>query len=257
LKFADPTSRFTGRVESYRLHRPGYPAAVADLLVREGGLSNDSLIADIAAGTGLLTEIFLARGHQVIAVEPNQQMRNACATLTAQYPQLNCQEGTAEATGLADRSVDLITVGQAMHWFDLERTRSEFARILRKGGWCAILYNNRRMVGDAFHEGYENILIEYGTDYGKVRDSHLDENRLAAFLAQSEMKYATLPNSQQLTLEALHGRVLSSSYMPQSGNPRCAAMSRAIEELFARNESGGCVRMEYECAVCFGQLTTQ
>lgn len=255
MKFADPTSRFSGRVESYRLHRPGYPAAIVDLLARECGLSNNSLIADIAAGTGLLTEIFLARGHQVIAVEPNQQMRNACATLTAQYPRLQCSDGSAEATGLADRSVNLITVGQAMHWFDLERTRSEFARILCAGGSCAVLYNNRRMAGDAFHEGYEEILVEYGTDYGKVRDSHLTEDRLSAFFAPNEMKSATLPNSQQLTLEALHGRVLSSSYMRQPGHPRYEEMSRAVADLFAQNESGGCVRMEYECAVSWSHLT--
>jgi ubiquinone/menaquinone biosynthesis C-methylase UbiE len=100
-------------------------------MVQECGLGEESLIADVAAGTGLLSEIFLARRYQLIAVEPNRQMREACASLASQYPQLRCVEGTAEATGLADHSVDLITVGQAMHWFDLKRTRNEFARILK------------------------------------------------------------------------------------------------------------------------------
>ncbi len=255
MSFPDPTNRFTGRVESYRLHRPGYPPAVADLLARECGLRSDSLIADIAAGTGLLTEIFLARGCRVIAVEPNQQMREACSTLASLYPLLRCIDGTAEATGLADCSIDLITVGQAMHWFDLQRTRSEFARILNPGGSCAIIYNHRRAEGDIFHEGYEKILIEYGTDYGAVRGSHLTEDRLAAFFAPNSMSSAVFANSQLLTLEALHGRVLSSSYMPQPGHRRYAEMSRSIADLFARNESGGHVRMEYECSVCYGQLT--
>jgi len=254
LTFTDPTSRFSGRVESYRLHRPGYPAAIVDLLASECGLNSDSVIADIAAGTGLLTEIFLERNFEVIAVEPNQQMREACSSLISQHPRLRCVDGIAEATSLADHSIDLITVGQAMHWFHLNRTRNEFVRVLRPGGWCAVLYNNRRMTGDAFHEGYENILIEFGADYSAVRDSHFTEDRLAAFFAPGPMRTAHFENSQQLTLEALMGRILSSSYMPQPGQPRYEEMSCAVADLFAHNETGGHVRMEYDCAVCYGQL---
>ncbi len=251
----DPTQRFSGRVESYRLHRPGYPPAIVDLLARECRLNNSSVIADVAAGTGLLTEIFLARGFNVIAIEPNHQMREACATLTSQYPQLRCVEGTAEATGLSDHLIDLVTVGQAMHWFDLKHTRSEFVRVLRPGGWCAILYNNRRMTGDPFHEGYERILVDFGNDYETVKHSHLTEDRIAAFFTPNAMRTASFENSQELTLDALMGRVLSSSYMPQPGQPRYEAMSRAVAVLFAQNEMNGFVRMEYECVVCYGQLS--
>jgi SAM-dependent methyltransferase len=255
LTAIDPTQRFSGRIESYRLHRPGYPPAIVDLLVREGGLSSTSVIGDIAAGTGLLTEIFLARGLNVIAVEPNRQMREACAKLTAQYWQLKCVNGTAEDTGLSDHSVDLVTVGQAMHWFDLKRTRSEFVRILKDDGWCAVIYNNRRITGDAFHEGYERILVEFGNDYEAVKHSHLTEDRLAAFFTPNAMRSASFEHSQQLMLEALMGRVLSSSYMPHPGQPRYDEMSRATADLFAANETGGHVRMEYDCVVCYGQLT--
>lgn len=254
LRFADSTSRFSGRVESYRLHRPGYPAAVVDLLARECGLGERSLIADIAAGTGLLAEIFLARGFRVIAVEPNRQMREACAALTSQSPHLKCIDGSAEASGLADQSVDLITVGQAMHWFDLERARREFVRVLRPGGWCAVLYNNRRMTGDAFHEGYEEILMEFGSDYETVKHSHMTEDALAAFFAPNKMRSVSFRNSQPLTLEGVMGRILSSSYMPQPGQPRYEEMSREAADLFSQNQVNGRVRMEYDCVVCYGQL---
>lgn len=108
-----------GRVESYRQFRPQYPDAVVALLESECGLTADSTIADIAAGTGLLAEVFLARRFKVVAVEPNEEMRVACESLVAQYPRLRCVGGSAEATGLPSHSFDLITVGQALHWFDL------------------------------------------------------------------------------------------------------------------------------------------
>jgi SAM-dependent methyltransferase len=250
------TERFSTRVEAYREHRPRYPREVVEVLRRECRLTAEWVVADVAAGTGLLTEIFLENGNPVIAVEPNAAMRAVCEQLKAEHPRLRCVDGTAEATGLADGSVEMVTVGQAMHWFDLEKTRVEFARVLRPGGWCVVIYNHRRMGGDAFHDGYERILIEFGKDYGRVQGSHLTEDKLGGFFAPVEMKCATLPNCQDLTLEGLQGRVLSSSYMPQEGDANYPAMMDAVDALFARHERGGVVRMEYETVVCWGRPTS-
>lgn len=250
-----PTERFTGRVESYRRYRPGYPSAIVDLLRRECGLGSDSVIADIAAGTGLLTELLVAAGFSVTAVEPNDEMRAACATLQPQYSKLTVAPGTAEETGLPSRSVDLITVAQAMHWFDLSRTRTEFARILIPGGWCAVLYNNRRLGGDPFHLGYERLVLEFGVDYGAVKQQHVGRKRLAEFFSPSPMACATIPNTRPLTLEELFGLVLSASYMPQPGHSRFDQMRAAIRQLFAETESEGAVTMHYDCLVCWGRFT--
>ena len=241
-------------MDAYREHRPRYPKGIVGLLQRECRLTAEWVVADVAAGTGLLAEIFLENGNPVIAVEPNAAMRAVCEELEADYPKLTCVNGTAEATGLEDGSVDMVTVGQAMHWFDLVKTRAEFARILRPGGWCVVVYNHRRMGGDAFHDGYERILVEFGKDYRMVQGSHLTDDKLAAFFAPSEMKCATLPNHQDLTLEGLRGRVLSSSYMPQEGDAKYASMMDAVDALFARYARDGVVRMEYETAVCVGSF---
>lgn len=248
------TERFGDRVESYRRHRPRYPRAVLDLLARECGLVRETEIADIAAGTGLLTEIFLAHGNSVVAMEPNASMRRACAALTAQYPQLRCIDGTAESTGIPAHSVDMVTVGQAMHWFDLGRAHTEFLRILRPGGWCVVVDNQRRMHGGPFPDGYERILQKFGLDYEQVRNRYLRSEQLAQFFGQASLHRATLPNVQMFDLAGLTGRILSSSYMPQEGHPRYAAMVAEIEALFLRCAEGGHVRMEYECVVVYGQL---
>ncbi len=250
----NPTDRFTGRAESYRRFRPTYPSAVVDLLRDKCSLSPGSHIADIAAGTGLLTEIFLAAGFSVTAVEPNTEMRASCAMLLQQYPSLSLIAGTAEATGLHDHSVDLITVAQAMHWFDLDRARTEFSRILKPGGWCAVIYNNRRLSGDPFHDAYERFLLDYGIDYGAVKQQQVGRKRLAQFFAPSPMSCATIPNPQALSLEALEGRILSSSYSPQPGHPRFDAMRAAIACLFADTQSNGVVTMHHDCLICCGHI---
>lgn len=264
----NPTERFTGRVESYRRYRPGYPAEVVETLRGECGLGDGARVADIAAGTGLLTEVLLGAGFAVTAVEPNEEMRAACATLRpsakeragdpggqrSTYPKLTVVAGTAEATGLPDGSVDLITVAQAMHWFDLERTKAEFARILRPGGWCAVLYNNRRLTGDAFHDGYEALLREFGVDYLAVKGQHMGRRRLAAFFAPEPMRCAVFENAQSFDYAGLEGRILSSSYMPQPGQPRFAEMQDVARRLFAETQRDGAVTMVHDCVVCWARV---
>lgn len=254
LTLPETAERFSGRVESYRQHRPRYPDAVVELLIAACGLRLDSTIADIAAGTGLLAEKFLEHGFAVTAVEPNDEMRAACSLLTDRFPQLSCMAGTAEATGLPSSAFRLITVAQALHWFDLRRARAEFARILQPEGWCAVIYNERRLGGDAFHDGYEKLLQGFGIDYEKVQRQHLTVEKIAAFFAPASMRRAVFPNEQQLTLNALEGRILSSSYMPKHGHPRHAAMLAAIAELFEKNQRDGYVRLEYDCAVSYAQI---
>ncbi len=261
----NPAERFSGRVESYRQFRPGYPVEIVDRLRSECGLSSDAVVADIAAGTGLLSAIFLQAGFPVIAVEPNAEMRAACAELAREYPKLRCVEGTAEAPGLPDGSVDLITVAQAMHWFDLKRARMEFARILRPGGsqelqpggWCAAIYNNRHLGGDAFHDGYEQLLREFGIDYLHVKEQHVGRRRLAQFFAPAQMQCAVFANRQMLTREALEGRTLSASYIPQPGHPRFEEMRAALARLFEENARQGVVTMRYDCVVCWGRIVQE
>ena len=225
-----------------------------DLLAAECGLTLDSAIADIAAGTGLLTEKFLEHGFTVTAVEPNNEMRAACSLLTDRFPQLRCVAGTAEATGLPSHTFQLITVAQALHWFHPHRARTEFARTLQPGGWCAIIYNERKLRGDAFHDGYETLLQNFGIDYEKVQRQHLTVEKIAAFFAPSPMRRVIFPNEQRLTLDALEGRILSSSYMPKEWHPRYAAMRAAIAALFEKNQRDEYVRMEYDCAVSYGRI---
>jgi 16S rRNA A1518/A1519 N6-dimethyltransferase RsmA/KsgA/DIM1 with predicted DNA glycosylase/AP lyase activity len=110
-----PTERFSDRIENYVNYRPSYPSELLEFLAETFGLSSLWTIADIGAGTGILTKLFLDNGNVVYAVEPNQEMRIAAEHLLAASPNFKSIHGQAEQTTLGDRSVDCITVGQAFH----------------------------------------------------------------------------------------------------------------------------------------------
>ena len=155
---SSPTERFTSRVETYIKYRPTYPAAVIDLLRSECGLTADAIVADVGSGTGILSELVLKNGNEVIGVEPNQAMRLAAEHLLSSYPRFRSVEGSAEASTLPAASVDLITAGQAFHWFDATAARREFARILKPNGSVALIWNDRQLDSTEFLRGYEALL---------------------------------------------------------------------------------------------------
>ena len=107
LERKKPTERFSNRVENYVKYRPGYPAEIIDFLHRNCGLDARAIVADIGSGTGILAELFLRNGNQVLGVEPNPEMRVAGESFLARYRNFISVAATAEATTLADHSVDL------------------------------------------------------------------------------------------------------------------------------------------------------
>jgi SAM-dependent methyltransferase len=250
----DHTCRFSSRVEDYAKYRPGYPRAVVELLTEECRLMPESVVADVGSGTGILSELFLRNGNRVQGVEPNREMREAGERLLAAYPNFVSVEGRAEATTLADRSIDFVTAGQAFHWFDAASARREFARVLRPGGWVVLVWNDRRTRGTPFLEDYERLLLEYGTDYREVSVKYMEEDSISMLFGPNEVRTQTFDNEQVFDLEGLLGRLTSSSYAPEPGHPNYAPLMRELEAVFRRYEDGGRVVVTYDTKLFYGRL---
>jgi SAM-dependent methyltransferase len=251
----DPLRRFSDRVDDYVRYRPGYPPAVIGLLQAEAGLGPASAVADVGAGTGIFTRLLLDTGAKVFAVEPNEAMRGAAEGQFRGRGNFISVPGTAEATGLADRSAGLVTCAQAFHWFDPERTRREFRRLLVPDGWCALIWNTAIVGGSEFARGYERIKAEFGTDFHAIRHENLEAlNRFDPFFGAGAWKKHSFENFQSLDLPGLRGRLLSSSYAPKAGDPRHLPMLAAVEELFGRCQRGGEIRMDYTTDVFLGRF---
>ena len=251
---SNSTQRFSSRVENYIKYRPRYPKAVIGLLQKDCGLTQSSIIADVGSGTGILTDLLLRNGNLVFGIEPNKEMREAAERLLSEYPAFRSINGTAEATTLADQSVDLITAGQAFHWFKRNETRAEFVRILKPTGWVALMWNDRNVSDRPFFKAYEDLLVTYGTDYEAVGAKHVDDKIVGDFFAPGGFKRAQFPNQQEFGFEGLKGRLLSSSYAPEAGHPKHMPMLESLRAIFEQYRTGGKVVFEYDTTVYYGQL---
>lgn len=247
------TTRFSDRVENYIKYRPGYPYELINFLKNECSLSGDDVIADIGTGTGISSEIFLKNGNIVKGVEPNPEMRNAADKLSDHYKNFKSINATAENTTLKDDSIDMIIAGQAFHWFDIEQCKIEFKRILKKTGYVVLIWNSR-ISKPGFMEDYEELLINFGTDYENVNHDNIDEPIIKKFYSPFEYKRVTFPNKQEFNYEGLKGRLLSSSYVPLEDSPKYEDMLKASENIFEKNKIHDKVIMEYETVVYYGKL---
>jgi len=226
---------------------------VIPLLKTECGLLAESVVADIASGTGIFTRIVLEAGAHVFGVEPNAEMRRAAEEFLAGYASFTTLNGTAESTILPDHSVDIITAAQAAHWFDPGKARQEFVRILKPGGWTVLMWNDRRINASRFSREYEDLLLRYGTDYHEVRRLGGDLT-VKAFFAPSDFQTPVFDNRQDLDYVGLEGRLLSSSYAPRASDPKHEPMLQELRRIFDSNQVNGRIIFEYDTRVYYGQM---
>jgi len=275
---SDSTTRFSDRVEDYVKYRPHYPEAIIAYLQEVYSFLPSWDVADIGSGTGISAELFLANGNRVFAVEPNAEMRGKAEAGHAEVGRAEAGhapkaegrqrsggegrggpcgvfvsiDGTAEATGLAEGSVRLVVAGQAFHWFDAVKSRAEFVRILSPGGVVVLVWNER-LADTAFEKEYDAFIGLHGKDYKTTNHRNITDGQIGSFYQPATYVLKEFPNEQWFDFEGLKGRLLSSSYMPKTGDGY-APMIRDLQGLFDKHQNGGRVRVGYDTKVYSGVL---
>jgi ubiquinone/menaquinone biosynthesis C-methylase UbiE len=245
--------RFSNRVKNYARYRPDYPREVLDLFQSEMGLTGSSALADVGSGTGLSARLFLENGNTVFGVEPNAAMRNAAEVSLKDFSNFKSVDGTAENTNLPDNSVDFVIAAQAFHWFEPEKTRAEFKRILKDKGFAALIWNERQLDSTPFLREYEQYLLKFANDYLIVRHENIHGAVLRDFF-QQDFSTATFLNVQTHDFEGLKGRVFSSSYMPSEADPVYDEMVAELAALFAKYSENGKIQILYDTNVHYSQF---
>lgn len=247
----DSTKRFSNRVEDYVKYRPHYPREIIGFLEEEYDLDNTKLIADIGAGTGISSIPFLQAGYNVKAVEPNKEMLGKAIEVLGNFPAFTPVEGTAENTGLPKHSVDAIIAGQAFHWFNREKCKTEFRRILKKKGVLVLIWNER-LIETPFEKEYDALILRHAIDYVKVDHRNIQDQDIALFFDPAPMKLTLFPNKQVFDYDGLKGRLLSSSYMPAKDDAGHDQMLEDLERLFERYKENELIVINYATKVYSG-----
>jgi SAM-dependent methyltransferase len=243
---------FTGRAEDFAKYRPGYPEQIISLLESKIEFDQAKDIADVGCGTGRLSRLFLTNGNLVFGVEPNEEMRLMSEKLLSKFINFISVDGTAEETKLATSSVDIISVGQAFHWFDLKKTKKEFKRVLRKDGHVVIVWNERTNSSQVM-KAVNKILKSLNQEHEEAEKNLVDKNLLNTFYGVEKVGSSTIPNYQMLDLSGLKGRIQSISYVPGSGSENKRIM-KEIKDVFEKYNNGGLVKIEYTTRVFYGKL---
>ncbi|MBV9341544.1 MAG: class I SAM-dependent methyltransferase [Acidobacteria bacterium] len=252
----EPTKRFSSRAENYRRARPSYPKEIISIVKEQCGLTSAARIADVGSGTGIFTRLLVGNGNHVFGVEPNPEMRRAGEKYLSAYANFVSVAGSAEDTTLPDQAVDLITIANAAHWFEREKSLREFQRILTREGFLVLIENHRRLQGSEFGCAYEQLVRDYGTDYSEVqrRGKSAQGN---AFFAPFRCEKRALSNYQDLDYAHLEARLLSSSFVPQPGDEHFAVMLAELRRIFDKYQQDGRVRMEHDINVYIGRISEQ
>jgi SAM-dependent methyltransferase len=216
--WARQRSSFGAAAAAYERGRPGYPPEALDWLLPPGARR----VLDLAAGTGKLTRLLIARGLDVVAVEPSAGMRAEFARVLPTVPVL---AGHAEDIPLDDGAVDAVLVAQAWHWVDLERACAEIARVLTPGGRLGLVWNLRDPA-DGWVAELERLLDGTGEAHGAV-DAPAPEV-VAPFGRLEERAVSWMDHP---TADAVLDLVASRSYVITMEPPRRQALLAAVRDL--------------------------
>lgn len=251
-----PTARFSGLADLYSKSRPSYPPEAIDYIIAKAKLTQRAVVADIGCGTGISSVLFAQRGVNVLGIEPNADMRSKAQE---QLPEelsnlLSYRSGTGEATGLPDQSVDLVVCAQSFHWLDSQKALQEFCRILKRGGWTALMWNERDD-SDAFTSRYSEIV----RTAPETQSVELHRQKVGQALLDSPLydqkELLTFKNFQVHDEDGLVGRAFSASYAPRE-ETAAKRFDADLRKAFREYAEDGKVMLRYETSIYLAQPLT-
>lgn len=246
---------FTHRAHYYHSSRPHYPRTLLNHLVDHTGFTAKDILADVGAGTGILSELFLTHGNRVYALDPNREMLAAAHTHLHAYSNFSPIAGAAEALPFPNNHLDAITIGQAFHWFDRPAAKTQFFRVLVPGGLIAIAQNIRDPALPVFLE-FQAIASKYSINPEKPSHVKMDKQaETAAFFSPSQLHYQTFPNPLSVNFERLSGGLLSTSDAPLPGHPNHIPMLAELRKFFDQHQQDGLIRLPFITELYWGRIS--
>lgn len=237
-------NRFSGLAEGYDRHRPDYPGELLAHIAAAPGADVPKLAVDVGAGTGIATRLIgahLPADWRIVGIEPNAEMRGQASAREAAGSSITYMDAAAEALPFKAVSSGLVSVAQAIHWFDRPKFYGEVGRILAPGGAFAILYNDRDLAEPGLLGAFESLMereippydryYRQGRDGEDAQDAELDALDWTASVARHRVRHAKV-----MTPDEFAGLMLSRSKLkPYAAKYGADDARRRLVELAERH----------------------
>jgi len=251
IKDYNPTERFSTKAQFYK-YRPDYPPEIVEILVKSINFSPDFVVADIGSGTGKLTRLFINNGNRVFAVEPNDNMRVVSEELFKDLDNYHSVNASAERTNLPSGSIDVISIGQALHWFELEKAKTEFYRILRKPGFALVLGNRPMFVNKTLSDEINAITRQfYYKGNKRINFKTIDYSQI--FKPYKSKTVTMTRRVQETVLQIIYG-TLSCSFSPDREDKDFQVFVDAMESILLKYLLHDKIEVDIETKMTFGRM---
>ena len=234
--------KFNHLADIYEKYRPSYPQKYVEDIIEKCHLNFESLVADIGAGTGILTRQLLHNNLKVVGVEPNPDMRKVLKKLETNK-NFRAIEGTAEHTNIENNNIDLVVVAQAFHWFDKEKFKEECKRILKPNGSVWILWNQLDENEEIVKE-QKRIDDQYTNRFQEVNgilSATKKEEKIQGFFKDNRYETKVVDNPLENNKERFIGSNLSKSYSLKKEDTNYNNYIKAFGEVFDKYSENGMV----------------
>lgn len=238
----DNTTVFTGKAQFYN-SRPTYPQECIDYVIKKMEIPSGGIVADIGAGTGILTKPFLDAGCTVYAVEPNDDMFAELKKNLSRYQNVRLLKATAEKTDIPAHTCDAVVVGTAFHWFDKDLFRAECQRILKYNKCVAILRIANNTEGDKQLD----------------QDRHITEEELNVakeFFGEGFQEHLNFEYTERFDEERYINDLLSSATAPLPNDVTFEKFVSRRREIFHKYFPSGTAELPFAVNCYIGRIDT-
>ena len=273
LNMQDGKERWSSKADVYKL-RPNYSIKVAKEILKGVSINSDinecnkkrevlqqiktsgrePIVVELGAGTGKFTKLLLELGAEVYAIEPNPDMRGNLSSsygINSNLHIIDDARAVAEQTGLADGMADAVVVAQSFHWFDEDKCKAEFDRILKKGGKVSIIYNWFATKRSMAMREYHKLLRECATR-PISREDDMNSEFFGNFFGQYRKK--AWQNDDYLDFDKILLLTESDHCTPIKGEVGYDFMCARLKEWFDKHQKNGFVKICYDTVLYEGSL---
>jgi ubiquinone/menaquinone biosynthesis C-methylase UbiE len=248
----DSTRLYTHKAITYAKSRPDYAPGAFAAFQSVAKLPRQSVVLDVGSGTGMLTRHLLDHYDTVYALEPTQEMRRVAEDDLIDQSGFRSLAGKAEDIPLPDHSVDLIAVGQAIHWFQPDAALPEFQRVAKPNTW--LLLAHIKSLDEALNKAIGEIFKD---EYGCLPlDEHPPSNQVPNSYYFANGKHDTLqfPHTSEESWERFLGGISSAAYAPDWVHPRYKKFVHAVRKIFENFSQNNLLKWEIATEISFGLL---